>query len=977
MVRPDRAGIALAALAALLSVSCGSRSPIPSRPTDHAAAAADAGVAAVGGGGAVSVVAPPDPAELADPLPRHEGPPPRIGSIDDAAAALAHGWYEEAEHFLTTPPNGSSGRAGLLLARVMFETGRYDAAGQAAERAAADATVRTAATTLRGEVAMHRGRLAEAQRLLEEAARDPHGLRAEVMLGRLLVRRGRAVEAEPHFMRLIQAYNDESIDSHDAEGLAYVAMSAWGLGSVQDANDAFQESTRADDQRVETQLEWAQMFLEKYDAGKAEESVRAAFAVNPSSAEGHAIMARIVIEQSFDFAAATRYAERALEIDPSLVAAHVALAGMDLRDLDIAAADHHLDDAAAIDPTDLDELSVRAAVRFLADDAAGFRRAKQNVLAQNPRFSRMYTIIADYADWEHRYPEIVSMAREAVTLDPTDAFAHATLGLNLLRMGEEQEGLAALREAWRRDHFNVHVYNTLNLYDDVIPEYDVIDSPPFIFRFQRAERPILEPLVPPMMRRAYEDMRRRYGFTPEGPIRVEMYANAQHFAVRTTGLPNLGVQGVCFGKVVTAISPAGGPFNWGQITWHELSHVFHIQMSHGHVPRWFTEGLAEYETIIARPEWKREDDYRLMQALDHGTLPSLRDMNHAFTHARSPDDMMTAYYASSMIVKYVVDRFGFDPIPRMLRAWGTGQRSPEVVQSVLGISIDDLDRDFREHTRQRLSGRAAEVSVDFADYLDIDQRRAAAEHAPDDAAAQAGFAAAALVRGDAEGAAGAARRAIAIESANVVARFVLARIAMASHDGAQADQHLRAILAAGKDGYDLRVLLARAADMRGDAVALRRELEAAVRLDPDRPEAWQGLMAVSEGDAALRARAVEHLAAIDQHDREAWGAWLEILESQERWPELVAAGESAQFVDPHSSEVHRRLGQALMHTGRPRDALAAFDLALAAEPESPGPVHLARAAALAALGRHREAREAAAEAARVDPTLADEARRIR
>ena len=55
----------------------------------------------------------------------------------------------------------------------------------------------------------------------------------------------------------------------------------------------------------------------------------------------------------------------------------------------------------------------------------------------------------------------------------------------------------------------------------------------------------------------------------------------------------IGVQGVCFGKVVTALSPRGGPFNWEQIVWHELAHVFAVQRSRSRVPRWFTEGLSE------------------------------------------------------------------------------------------------------------------------------------------------------------------------------------------------------------------------------------------------------------------------------------------------------------------------------------------------------------------------------------------------
>jgi len=244
-------------------------------------------------------------------------------------------------------------------------------------------------------------------------------------------------------------------------------------------------------------------------------------------------------------------------------------------------------------------------VRFLADDTRGFERAQQEVLKRNPHFSAMYSIIAEYAEWEHRYPELVDMARSAIALNPDDGLAYATLGMNLLRIGDEPAGLQALRDAWDRDRFNVHVYNLLNLFDrTIIPDYEQLDAAPFRLRLLKEERPALEPYLIPMVQRAYASMKKRYGFTPAGPIGIEMFANAEHFSVRTTGLPHAGVQGVCFGKVITAVSPRAGPFNWGQIVWHELSHVFHLQMSKNHVPRWFTEGLAEHETIIARPEWK-------------------------------------------------------------------------------------------------------------------------------------------------------------------------------------------------------------------------------------------------------------------------------------------------------------------------------------------------------------------------------------
>lgn len=906
------------------------------------------------------------------------GTPPR--DLPGAETALERGEYGLAVPAFERLAKGrTAGRALLGLARAQLETGRYDEAAQTAARAGRQRDVRVAAETLRAEALIARGRLDDAERALAALVEEASAHRARVLLGRLLIRRGRNAEAQSVLMRLIQSYNDQTITDRDGEGLAYVGMAARALGSYQDANDAFRESARAAPDRVETQLEWAQLFLEKYDAGHAEECVRDALRVNPESPLAHTLMARIRLEQAFDFPAANRELDHALRVNPSLVIAHVTRGGIALRDMDLAAADRHLDAALAVDPEDLEALSVRAAVRFLADDDAGWQRAKVEVFRRNARFSRFYSIVAEYADWEHRYPEIVRMAREAIALDPEDAYAHATLGMNLLRMGDERAGLDALREAWRRDRFNVHVFNTLELYDRVISrEYVEVTAAPFVFRFHRDERPILERYVIPTMRRAWDDMVRRYGFTPRGPVRIELFATTRHFSVRTTGLPNVGVQGVCFGQVVTALSPSAGPFNWGQIIWHELSHVFHIQLSDNHVPRWFTEGLSEYETIVARPEWRREEDYLLRRALDGGRLPPLRDLNFAFTHARTPEDMAVAYYGSSQVVSYIVQRFGFEKVPDLLRGWAAGERTDALIQRVLGISIDRLDQDFRAELRRRFQSRPRDFDVDLGAFQDLEAARARAAAAPGDAQAQAELAAALIVSGNAREAVTVAQRAIGIASRQPIARYILARAAMAQQDTRTAEQHLRELIAGGNDGYEVRMLLARAAMARQDRAAARRELDAAIRIDRARPEAWHGIVeiATAANDADGKLAALLELGQIDQHDRETSAALLDELARRDRWGDVLRFGENALYLDPMRSESHRLLAEAYLRANRARDALYEAESALIARPEQPGRVHLTRARVFMALNRRPDAQRAAREAERADPSLAAEARAV-
>ncbi|MGF1468400.1 MAG: tetratricopeptide repeat protein [Sandaracinaceae bacterium] len=908
-------------------------------------------------------------------------PAAACSSLSACREALAHGDYGAAEAgFRRLRRGGDRARATLGLARALVATGRHDDARDLLRPLARRGALRVEASTLLGEVHAARGRLDEAQQAFEAAIGEPSAHRARVLLGRLLLRRGRSRAAQLPLMALIEAYNDGTIGTRDAEGLAYVAMAAAMLESPRDANDAFLESTRADPDRVETQLEWAELFLAKYDAGHAEESVQDALRVNPRSARARTLMARIRLAQSQDFVEAERELGEALAVDPRHVAAWVTRAGIALRDFDLEAASAHLEAALAVDPTDLEALSVRAALFFLRDDEQAYRGAVREILALNPGHSELYTVIADYADWEHRYGAIVEMAREALRIDPDDALAHATLGVNLLRLGEEREGLEALRAAWQRDRYNVRVHNLLNLYDDVIgARYEDVEAAPFVLRLPTEDRAVLEEDVTELLRDAWRGMRRRYRFTPHRPVRIELYASREHFSVRTSGLPNMGVEGVCFGRVVTAMSPRGSRVSWGEVTWHELAHVFHLQLSHNRVPRWFTEGLAEVEASMARPEWKRELDHRLWLALEGDRVPALGELNHAFTHARRAEDVSVAYYASTRAVAYLVERFGFDRIVRMLRAWGQGKSTEEVIEQVLGESLTDLDRAFRAHLEQELGARRDDFAVDFGRYVDLEPVRERASARPQDAAAQADLAAALLVHGEPRAARETAERALTLDGAQPVARFVAASVALGQGEGAAALEQLSALREGDRDGVEVRLLEARAALSTDDLALARAALERATRIDPARVEPWQGLVEVAgrQQDADLRLRALRHVVDIDEHDRRSLRELLVGLAAADAWDEALRFGERTVTSDPLHAESRRIYAEALLRADRATDALRQAEVALALEPPAVGPFHLTRAHALRALGRRGPAREAADAAVAAAPALEDAAAELR
>jgi cellulose synthase operon protein C len=313
----------------------------------------------------------------------HSGSP----RLEAGLAALEQSQYAAAQRELeplarTGPERGS---ALVGLARVQLATGHYEEASRTARLAGqADAIVQPDAAAVGAEALARLGKPTEAIALLEPFQTDAKARRARVLLGQLYLQAGRKAEANGPLMSVVDDYNQNRIGKDDAEGLALVGRAAQLLGSARDANDAYNEAERAGKHRVETLLWRAELFLDKYDPGHAEEVVREALQIAPDNAQAHVAMARVKLDQALDFRTAERELELALKTDPKIEGGFFVAAGLALRTMDLARADDALRRGLAANPGDLELLSLRAAMSFLADDRASFENTKKTVLGKNP-----------------------------------------------------------------------------------------------------------------------------------------------------------------------------------------------------------------------------------------------------------------------------------------------------------------------------------------------------------------------------------------------------------------------------------------------------------------------------------------------------------------------------------------------------------------------------------------------------------------
>jgi cellulose synthase operon protein C len=593
------------------------------------------------------------------------------------------------------------------------------------------------------------------------------------------------------------------------------------------------------------------------------------------------------------------------------------------------------------------------------------------VLELNPKFTRMFQLIGDFADWEHRYDEIVKMMKEAVSIDNDDAKAHAQLGLNLIRTGRDDEAVKALQTAFDKDPFNVRVYNTLNLYEKVIPtSYVTVKHKVFTFRYLKEEKPILERYVPGLMENAWRKFVKAYGFTPTTPIGVELYAERQNFAIRTSGLPTTAIQGVCFGKTLASMSPKEESFNLGMTLWHELAHVFHIQRSKSHVPRWFTEGLAEYETLSERTEWAREHDPDLYQALRSQRLPEVGNMTRAFTRAEEMEDVATAYYASSQIMVMLVKKYGMAKMSEMLKLWGEGQTTADVVKNALGTTPAALDSDFKTWAETKLA-RYKNQFVPISRAGSYDKAKEDADKAPTDPLKQTKYALASLRNGKRDEGKKALEAALKADPKYPDALFLQAKLAMAEKNVPGAQSALKQMIANGNDGYSVQMALADIAEATGDMAGMKAGLVAANKLDPTQAEPIQALvdLAKKAGDSSAELDGLRKLADLEEHDGRVYRRLMRALLDKKEFKEAKLVGEKATWAEVNGMQTHALFAEVLVANKMIPRAVYELESAVLCpgRPKEKAAVHAQLAETYLLVPNKPAAAKNAAEARKLDP----------
>jgi cellulose synthase operon protein C len=495
-------------------------------------------------------------------------------------------------------------------------------------------------------------------------------------------------------------------DGLTRSGDAYFrAEGFWGLEEWQQANGQFRLATQSASSKAIYKVRWGMLLHERFNDAEAADLFREALEKEPANAQAYLGLAT-VSAGVFD-AKTNEYLAKAVQLDPKLAAAHELSAALALANDDRDAAVAEADKAIAIENDALDAMATHAAIELIADRSPDTWFAK--IQAINPHYGEAYTSVGRQLELHYRYEDAVTYYRKAIEVEPNLWAAHSAIGIDLMRLGKEDEPYKELELSYNNGYRDAATVNSLRLLDSY-KNFETVRDGATILKLNKSEAALLQPYMQAELHTIIATYEKKYHMKLPGPVQVEVYPNHEDFAVRTTGMPGLGALGVTFGEVIAMDSPSArkpGDFNWGATLWHEMSHVFILTATNHRVPRWFTEGLAVHEEGDRSAEWSDRLTPEVLVAIRDKKLLPVSKLDRGFVYPEYPAQVVVSYFQAGSICDFVAGKWGQDKLLDMAHAYGKLQTTPQVIQQYLGVTAEEFDKQYFAWIDQKYGAEAA------------------------------------------------------------------------------------------------------------------------------------------------------------------------------------------------------------------------------------------------------------------------------
>ena len=772
--------------------------------------------------------------------------------------------------------------ADLESAHQQLLTGKYAEAAQSAGEAAAQNLPIEDWPLLQVQALMATGKYPEARTALEAGLqRFPLSLRLRLLGCEVLRENGDVDGAKTLFEQLDQLASRRDWAYREPADRIAIGRAALIAGAdPKKVLDAFFDPVKkAKPDFRESYLASGELALAKNDfalAGKIFGQAAKKFPDDPDVQFG---IARAFASSDAD--ATSEALTQTLKLNPNHVGARLMLADRAIDSEQYEQAGGLIDEALKINPAASEAHALRAVLAHLRADAKGEQAARAAALKYWPANPAVDWQIGAKLSRKYRFAESAERQRQALHFDPTYIPAKMQLAQDLLRLGQDDEGWKLVDEVQKADPYDVVAFNLTTLRDR-LAKFQTLTSEHFLVRMDPHEAAIYGDDALALLERAHATLTKKYGFDIKQRTIVEIFPDQKDFAIRTFGLPGgAGYLGVCFGRLITANSPAARPgssANWQAILWHEFCHVVTLTMTKNKMPRWLSEGISVFEERQARGNWGEQMKPRYRAMILGDDLTPVSQLSGAFLKPKTPAHLGFAYYESSLVVEWLIERFGLEKMKRILADLARGVEINEAI-ATHAQPIAKIDAEFAE--------RAKALANNTAPKLDW------AEPKPADVANDAAI-----------------ENFVTKNPNNFEALTAQALKLIRAKEWEAAKAPLKKLIELYPNQHDANgayALLARVHRELGETDGELAALNQLADLTPDAPDAFARL--------------------------------IELATQRQDWPDVLANAARYAAVNPLSPLPHRAAAEASEALGKKPAAISAYRTVLKLDPENPADVH--------------------------------------
>jgi tetratricopeptide (TPR) repeat protein len=337
------------------------------------------------------------------------------------------------------------------------------------------------------------------------------------------------------------------------------------------------------------------------------------------------------------------------------------------------------------------------AARFVQDkgDLPGAVKYLETALRFLPRHAALLENYASVLLRMGRFGEALASAQRATSASPDSAEAFAILGYAYYKNDHNREAIAALKKSLqlRSDDGVRALLERVERESNTEADFREQGSSHFTLRYEGAQTAdVLRSQILESLEADYKDLTNDLGGSPKN-VFVSLYTDQAFFDV--TQAPSWSAA-LNDGKIRIPISGISSVTpELSSVLRHELTHSFVFQITHGRVPQWLNEGLAQLEQGMTTAPFGN----RLAALYLSGHQVPLSQLEGRFG-SYSTGEAAVAYAEGLAAVEYIRNTYGIGDLARILQRLGEGQSIEAALRSTIHSGYAELESEVTVYLKK-------------------------------------------------------------------------------------------------------------------------------------------------------------------------------------------------------------------------------------------------------------------------------------